>query len=357
MTPEHCSMLLIQQFPRTRITAMAINTRFTETYQVEHPLASAAMAFATLSPRLPVAVCKAGAVGAFAAGPFPPDFIRANVEGIRQQTAGPLNLNFITPFATADHIDLCAELRPEVVSFHWGIPPTDWIVRLQDAGVHVWQQIGTPDAAREAATAGMNAIIVQGAEAGGHCYGKHPLLVLLPAVLDAVADQCLVLAAGGLVDGRGVAAVLAMGADAAMLGTRLLATEESDVADEYKQRIVAAGPNDTVLSSMFGRDMPDFNPMRLIRNKLVDEWHDRIAEIDQLAEQPVIGAMNLAGQAVELQRFSSLLPVAGATGDFDQIPLTAGQGLGGIDSIRPAGRVIQDIAAQAEQSLQQLQVA
>ncbi|MDJ0929390.1 MAG: nitronate monooxygenase [Gammaproteobacteria bacterium] len=333
---------------------MSITTRFTETYRIRHPIACAAMAFATLSPRLPVAVCEAGAVGAFAVGPFPPDFIRANVNGIRRQTEKPFNLNFITPFATADHIELSAALRPEIVSFHWEIPPPEWIQRLQDAGVHVWQQIGTLEAAREAATAGMDAVIVQGAEAGGHCYGKHPLMVLLPAVLDAVAERCLVLAAGGIVDGRGVAAVLAMGADAAMLGTRLLATEESDVADEYKQRIVTAGPGDTVLSSMFGRDLPDFNPMRLIRNTLVNEWHDRVAEIDQLGEQPVIGAMNLAGQAMELHRFSSLLPVAGATGDFEQMPLTAGAGLGGIDSIQPARQVIEDIADQAQRSLQRL---
>jgi NAD(P)H-dependent flavin oxidoreductase YrpB (nitropropane dioxygenase family) len=331
----------------------SIRTRLTDRYGLSHPIACAGMAFVTLSPRLPVAVCEAGALGAFGAGPFPPDFIHANLVAIRKQTSGPLNLNFITSFINDDHIDLAVELRPAVVSFHWALPAPGWIKRLHEAGIDVWHQVGTAADARRAVDAGIDVIVAQGLEAGGHCYGRLPLFVLLPAVIDAVAQDVLVLAAGGIADGRALAGTLAMGADGAIVGTRLMATPEADIADEYKQRIVAAGAEDTVLSSMFGRDMPDFNPMRLIRNGLVNEWHDRVAAIDALGnvEQPVIGAMELGGQPMALRRFSSLLPVAGATGDFDQMPLTAGQGLGVIRAVVPAAQVIADMAADAARAL------
>jgi enoyl-[acyl-carrier protein] reductase II len=332
----------------------AMQTRLTETYGLAHPVASAAMAFATLSPRLPVAVGNAGAFAAFAAGPLPIPFIRENLIAIREQTAGPVNLNFIVNFATDEHINLALELGPRVVSFHWQLPPNEWIWKLHEAGIDVWQQVGTVRDAQAARDLGVDLVIAQGAEAGGHCYGRHPLQELLPAVLGAVAKDVLVLGAGGIADGPAVADVLRLGADGAMVGTALLATPEADVADEYKQAIVNAGDDDTVLSSMFGRDMPDFNPMRLIRNKLVNEWHDRVAEVDALLahEQPVIGSMELVGRRLEMRRFSSLLPVQGATGDFSQMPLTAGRGSGAIHRVEPAGAVVERLARDAEQILE-----
>jgi enoyl-[acyl-carrier protein] reductase II len=330
-----------------------IATRFTAEYGITRPIASAAMAFVTITPALPIAVCRAGALGAYAAGILPLDLIRDALRQIKEATDGPLNLNFITPFASDEHIDLCVEARPAVASFHWGHPARAWIYRLQAAGIKVWEQVGTPDDARRALDDGMDLIIAQGSEAGGHCYGALPTFVATPAIVDA-AEGALVLAAGGIADGRGLAAALALGADGAMVGTRLLATLESDVADEYKQRVVAAGPLDTELSSMFGRDIPDFNPMRVVRNRLVAEWHGREQEIDALPPQPVIGSMMLAGQPIELRRFAGALPIRGATGDFDQMPLTAGQGLGSIAEVLPAGDVIDALVADAAAILENI---
>jgi len=328
----------------------SISTRFTDAYGIRHPIAAAGMTFVTNTPALPVAVCEAGALGAFAAGPFPLDFIRHNLREIRAATNGPLNLNLITVFASEAHIELCLAEKPDVVSFHWGHPNRNWVDSLKAEGIRVWEQVGNPDAAKRAVDDGVELVIAQGSEAGGHCYGELPTFVAVPAIVDAV-DGALVLAAGGIVDGRGLAAALMLGADGVMLGTRLVATSESDVADEYKQRIVAAGPQDTVLSSMFGRDLPQFNPMRVIRNDIVNEWHERLAEIDALPEQPVIGSMSVGGQAFDLQRFASLLPVASATGEFEQMAISAGQGLGAIDGVSPAGETIAYIVAQARKLL------
>ena len=323
-----------------------ISTRFTDEYGIRHPIAAAGMAFVSLTPDLPVAVCEAGALGAFAAGPFPLEFVRANLRKILEATDKPVNLNCITPFATPEHIDLCVEEKPAVVSFHWEHPPREWITRLQEAGIRVWEQVGTPEAARRAVDDGVDLIIAQGSEAGGHCYGHLPLSVVVPAVVDAV-DGTLVLAAGGIVDGRGLAAALALGADGASVGTRLMVTPESDVADEYKERVVQCQGLDTVLSSMFGRHMPDFNPMRVIRNQIVEEWHGRLDEIDQLPRQPSIGTMPLLGQETDIVKLSGMLPVEGATGEFEQMALTAGQGLGGIRQIEPAAQVIETMVSEA----------
>ncbi|MBI2969167.1 MAG: nitronate monooxygenase [Gammaproteobacteria bacterium] len=322
-----------------------IRTRFTERYGLVHPIAAAGMAFVTMSPALAVAVAEAGAMGAFAAGILPPDLVRENLRAIRARTDSPLHLNLITPFATEKHIDLCIDERPEVVSFHWQHPPLTWLSRLHAAGIEVWEQVGSPGAARQALDDGIDLIIAQGSEAGGHCRGELPTFVATPAIIDA-AEGALVLAAGGIVDGRGLAAALALGADGAWVGTRLVATIEADVAPEYKRRIVDAAAGDTVLTSMFGEDRPDFNPMRVLRNGLVREF-ETAGAAGGAGEKPVVGHTTIAGQSLPIRRFSSLIPVRDATGDFEQMALPAGEGVGGVREILAARQVIEEMIDEA----------
>ena len=134
---------------------------------------------------------------------------------------------------------------------------------MRDAGVSIWEQIGTVEAARTALGDGIEVIIAQGWEAGGHNYGGLPTLALVPTVVDAVAPS-LVLGAGGIADGRGAAAALALGADGVWVGSRMVATRESAVHPEHKRRIVAASGEQTVHSSIFGPEWPHFNPMRVV---------------------------------------------------------------------------------------------
>ena len=323
-----------------------LTTRFTQTYDVKHPIVAAGMAFVTLSPRLPVAVSNAGALGSFAAGILPIEVIRENIRAIRQQTSKPLNLNIITLFSSNEHIDLCIEEQVDIVSFNWRHPKRTWIKRLHDAGIKVWEQVGTPDAAKRAVDDGVELIIAQGAEAGGHCYGVLPVFVAVPAIVDAV-DDTMVLAAGGIADGRGLAAALSLGADGVWVGTRLIATEEADVADEYKASVVNAGPTDTRLTSMFGSDMPEFNPMRVIANRIVKEWDSCQDKITQHAREEVVGNMPFMGNEIQRKKFSSLMPVRGSTGDFEQMALPAGQGLNSIKEILPAAEVINRMISEA----------
>jgi enoyl-[acyl-carrier protein] reductase II len=309
------------------------------------PIAQAGMAFVSMTPELAVAVSNAGALGALGVGLLPAPVMTQVIAGIRAGTPGPFNVNFITGVTTDAQVDAACEAAVPVVSFHWGHPPQAWTDRLHTAGVRVFEQVGSVPAARRAAGDGVDVVVAQGLEAGGHNYATLPTFALVPLVVDAVAPT-MVLAAGGIADGRGLAAALMLGADGAWIGTRLVATDESGAHEEYKSRLVAADATATVRTSMFGPETPDFNPMRVLRNRVVDEAPD------PAGERPVIGRANLGGQEVEIRRFANLVPMRGATtGDLDEMPLLAGQGVGLIDAVKSAGSVIGDITAQAVECL------
>lgn len=330
-----------------------LSTRFTAAYGITHPIAAAGMAFVTLTPTLPVAVSRAGALGAFAAGILPLPEIRNQLRSIRAQVQAPLHLNLITPFATEAHIDLCVGEGVNIVSFHWGHPPAGWRSRLRSGGIRIWEQVGSEEEARRAVDEGADLLIAQGMEAGGHCRSRLPTFVCTPAIVDA-AQGTLVLAAGGIVDGRGLAAALALGADGAWIGTRFVASTEADVAPEYKAALVRAGAGDTVLTSRYGRDRPTFNPMRVLRNRLVAEDGGGAVEDAAPEDGSVIGHTVIAGQAIPLKRFASLVPVTGTTGDFGQMALPAGQGVGAVRDIPPARKIIERMVEEAAEILQRL---
>lgn len=331
------------------IVAETLVTRLTQRYGVHLPVASAGLAFVGMSPGLPIAVSKAGAIGAFGVGPLSAAAIAPALSAIRSETSGPININFITIFVTEAHIAACEALRPEIVSFHWGHPQLEWIARLHAAGCRVWEQVGSVSAAMLAQSDGIDLVIVQGSESGGHNYGELPLAMLLPEVRRALGPDMLLLAAGGIVDGGGLLAALAVGADGVWIGTRLVATQEADAAESYKARLVAARGTDTRLTSIFGRDFPVwFNPMRVLENEIVKDWAGRADKVPtDLEAQPLIGAMELAGQPVPIRRFSGMVPMASATGNFEQMALLAGQGVGGVYDIVPVAVAIERMMAEA----------
>ena len=168
-------------------------------------------------------------------------------QGRQSATDGPLNVNFITILANQAQIRTCIDESVSVVSFHWGHPPQNFVARLHDAGIKVWEQVGSVDAAKEAVDSGIDLIIAQGSEAGGHNYGSLPTFVLVPSILEAVAPTP-VLAAGGIATGRQLAAALVLGADGVSIGTRFVASEEAFAHAEYKRCLVEAAGTQTRLS-------------------------------------------------------------------------------------------------------------
>jgi enoyl-[acyl-carrier protein] reductase II len=327
---------------------MMLQTRFTEAYGLATPIAQAGMAFVGMTPGLAVAVSNAGALGSIGVGLMPAEALSKTIAAVRAGTDRPFNINFITIFTGQAHIDAaCADGVP-VVSFHWGHPSRAWIDQLHAAGVRVVEQVGSVEDARRAAGDGVDVVVAQGQEAGGHNFGTLPTFALVPLVADAVAPT-LVLAAGGIADGRGLAAALMLGADGAWVGTRLVASAESEAHDGYKSRLAAAAATDTVRTGIFGPEYPQFNPMRVLRNRVVREWQDRAAEVPtDTSTLPVIGQFDLDGQRVPMRRFSFLVPMRErTTGDLEEMALLAGQGVGLVRDVQPAATIIAEMTAQA----------
>src|SRR5262249_41662460 len=223
------------------------------------------------------------------------------------------------------------------------------------------EQVGSVDGAARARDDGAEVVIAQGYEAGGHNFQGVsgmpglPTFVLLPTLLDAVGNDVMVLGSGGISDGRGVAAALALGADAVWVGTRMVATTEASVHDEHKRRIVAAKGEETVFSSIFGPEWPHFNPMRLQRNRVVAEYNHRLTEVPmERGGLELVGKTVLYGQPMEIRKFSALPPTPQTEADWEEMPWLMGQGVGLVNDIRPAGEVVERMMSEARTILGRL---
>jgi enoyl-[acyl-carrier protein] reductase II len=327
-----------------------LHTRLTEAYGLEAPVISAGMAFIGMPP-LVAAVSNAGGIGTLGASLVPPDGLRALIRTIRTLTTRPFGVNFITQFAEDAHLAVCLEEQVPVVSFFWNEPPRAFMARLRAGGVKVWMQVSSLEEAHEAVECGVDAVIVQGKEAGGHNRSAATTLTLVPAVVDAIAPVP-VIAAGGIADGRGLVAALALGAEAVWMGTRLVASEEAFAHEEYKRRIVAAQAADTVRTTIFGPEWPH-QLTRVIRNLVVSAWSAREDEVVYAAEPTAfIGQTVLGGQTVPMPKFSALLPTPETTGDFEEMLLVAGESAGLVHDIRPAGEIVRDMLAEAREIIE-----
>jgi len=324
------------------------SNRFTRRFGQAHPFAGAGMGFAGMAPELAIAVSRAGGIGALGVGLMPPDELRSKIRAIRAACEAPFNINFLTCFDNNAQIRVCVEERVPIVSFHWGHPSDEHLSLLQNAGVSVWEQVGTVEAGKFAAAGGIEVVIAQGWEAGGHNYGGLGTMALVPAMVDAIGERAMVLAAGGIMDGRGAAAALMLGADGVWVGTRLVASEEAHVHPFHHQAMLKASGSDTVRSSIFGPEMPAFNPMRLLRNRVVNEYTDRLAEVPmERSHLPVIGETVVHGMPHVKRKFDVMLPVPQTTGDFEEMPWLAGQGVGLVREILPAGTIVTRMMSEA----------
>jgi nitronate monooxygenase len=175
-------------------------------------------------------------------------------------------------------------------------------------------------------------------------------MVLVPRVADSVAPTPVV-AAGGIADGRGLAAALALGAEGVVLGTRLLAATECNAHPLYVAKILGASEEDTVRTTLFGHEWPDA-PHRTLRTTFVEQWlSNEKRGSEQRADEPVIGEVTLGGNRVPLRRFGGIPPASDAVGEVESMDFLAGQGVGLVQEIKPAGEIIREVAAQAEDIL------
>jgi NAD(P)H-dependent flavin oxidoreductase YrpB (nitropropane dioxygenase family) len=313
-----------------------LRTRFTELVGVEHPVASAGMGGGATGGELVGAVSEAGGLGVIGASFLSPDETAELVRRARELTAKPIGVNLLL-HATEQRVDEILALEPQVFSTAW--PRDDQelaaiFAKAHDRGCRVMHMVPLTEDAVRAAEAGADVIVAQGNEGGGHI-GELASSVIVRQVVKAVAPVP-VLAAGGFVDGAGLAAALALGADGVLLGTRFLATDEAPVEQAYKDAIVASDGTDTVRTtlsdSLSGRDWPGAW-VRLRRTRFVEQWLGREPELRRRREQ-------LWQQVVDFQESNA-----------DDGLMWMGQSAGLIDSIRPAGEVVREIVAEAEEIL------
>ncbi len=208
-----------------------LHTPVCQNLGIRYPIFSVGMA----GPPLTAAVSNAGGCGVLGMGGLPAPFIREQIQQVRALTTQPFGVNIILPLLQEGQIETClAEAVPLLVLF-WG-DPEPYVKEAHRVGTKVFLQVGSVEEAVTAVTAGVDGVIAQGIEAGGHVKSTTALSTLIPAVAEAVGPVP-VIAAGGIATGRGVAAAFTLGAQAVSMGTRFVASAESQVAQAYKQRI------------------------------------------------------------------------------------------------------------------------
>ena len=316
-------------------------------YQLRVPIACAGMSFVG-GPALAAAVTLGGGIGSLGTGYLTPDQLRARIRSVRAITTGVLGVNF-TVFHSAEHLDVCVQEAIPIVSFHWEIPPAEVIKRLHGAGIDVWQQIGNAAMAAEAVAAGVDAIVAQGSEAGGHQRGELPIFALVPEVRSTIPASVPILAAGGISTGSALAAALVLGADGGYVGTRFVASTEADAHQRWKEALVESVASDTLLTSTFGPDYPDFNPMRVLRNSATARSTPPLG-----IHRALVGELVLGETRLNLLAHDFFPPTAESSGDFDELPLLAGQGVGGITDIASVAEIILRMMREARDGLGRL---
>ena len=318
---------------------------------IEYPIIAAPMGPDLSGPELVAAVSTAGGLGLLQAQLCAPPLFREEIQRIRTLTDEPFGVNLLLHFPIEDQVAVCLDERVPVLSLFWG-DPTPYVKRAHAAGVKVLHQVGSVSDAQRAAAAGVDVIIAQGVEAGGHVAGEVSTLALVPRVVDAVAPRS-VAAAGGIGDARGLVAVLALGAQAAVLGTRFLASSESRAHPHYKQKVLEACEADTVRTILFGHGWPNA-PHRTLRTAFVRQWLGKEERgQESRPDEPVVGQTVIGGKAMPVLRFMGFPPNSDASGDIDSMDLLAGQSAGLIREVRPAGEIVSELVDEAQRIISQ----
>ncbi|SMC71781.1 NAD(P)H-dependent flavin oxidoreductase [Kibdelosporangium aridum] len=233
---------------------MTLRTAFCDLVGIDLPVVQAPIGGPS-RPALAAAVSNAGGLGVQAVSWDRPDQLERRLAKTRELTSKPFGINVVLEWPQHDRVAQCLAAGVRVISTFWGDPAPYTDMIHQAGAIHI-HTVGSAAEARDAVAAGVDVIVAQGWEAGGHVRGEVSTLALVPAVADAVAPVP-VLAAGGIADGRGLAAVLALGADAAWIGTRFLLADEAATGPAYRDALITAAETDTAHGIVFDKGWPD----------------------------------------------------------------------------------------------------
>jgi NAD(P)H-dependent flavin oxidoreductase YrpB (nitropropane dioxygenase family) len=311
---------------------------------VQAPVGSAA------GPELVAAVSEAGGLGMLALTWHAPEQARRSIRRTQELTTRPFGANLVLDFPVDDLLTVCPDEGVPTTSTFWG-DPSRMTARIRGAGALHLHTVGEVAEAVHAVAGGVDVVVAQGWEAGGHVRGGTTTLALVPAVVDAVGPIPVV-AAGGIADGRGIAAVLALGAQGAILGTRFVATTEAVTHEVYRQHLVTATGVEAVYTRCFDGGWPHA-PHRALRNATLRGWEaaGEPAAPHRPGEGDVV-AVDAAGQ--HHCRYEDQIPLPGMTGDLGDMALYAGQSVNLVHEVVPAARLIHDMAAQAATTVELL---
>jgi NAD(P)H-dependent flavin oxidoreductase YrpB (nitropropane dioxygenase family) len=327
-----------------------MRTALCERVGIELPIIQAPMGGAA-GPALAAAVSNAGGLGMLALSRADIEIVRTRIRETRALTSRPFGVNLILEFPQEERLAVCLDQGVAVISFFWR-DPASLVPRAKAGGAIVLHTVGSADEAKRAVDCGVDIVVAQGWEAGGHVRGMVATMPLVPIVVDAIKPTPVV-AAGGIADGRGLAAALALGAAGAWIGTRFLASPEATIHSRYRELLLRASESDTVyLDNLFDVRWPNA-PHRVLRNKTVETWEaaGRAASGQRPGEGEVIATSRSSGPIV---RYQSYTPGADAEGDIDALSLWAGQGVGLVSKVQPAGDIVREIAGEARLILRRL---
>ena len=316
-----------------------MRTRITELFDIEYPVMLAGMGGVSYH-ELVAAVSEAGGIGTFGASTMRDGELAREITALKTLTQKPFGVDLLT--ALPQHLE--QGIRDVIAGgariFVAGLGvPRDAIDLLHSHNILVGSMCGKVRHAVSAVASGCDFVVAQGTEAGGHT-GLVATMALVPQVVDAVSAQVPVVAAGGLFDGRGLAACLALGADAVWIGTRFIATPEARAVNGYKEALVASREDDTVISRSYTG-----KPCRVVRNEWTNHYEEHPEDIKTFPLQAIASSQ---------ANVNHLGYPSGTDVDTSREFYPAGQGAGAVSELIPAGKLVWDIVAQAEEILQKL---
>ena len=340
----------------------SLHTPLCDLLGIEYPILSAGIGSAA-GPDLVSAVSNAGGLGVLGVSGMEPEQIRRLIGRTRELTEQPFGVNLIIgedgsdlaeedQQLLRDEVAAAADERVAAIVLFWG-NPAPYVEVAHRSGANVLIQVGSVEEAKAAARAGVDAVIAQGVEAGGHVKGTTPIWDFVPPALQAI-DPVPVLASGGIGDGAGLARALRLGAQGVSLGTRFVASDEAWLHPAYKQRIVEATAEDTVLNELYDLWWPGA-PHRTLRNKTLEEWE--AAGCPPAGQRPgegtSIGKLGIStGEMIDSPRYAGAgTPKPDFEVDLEYAPLWAGESVDVVNDILPAGEIVRRLARQAERAL------
>ena len=318
---------------------MAIQTRLTQLLKMQHPIMLAGMGGVSYA-EVCAAMCNAGGYGVLGMAGTTPDFIAGQMKKVRELTDRPFGVDLLAASPESLEASVDVIINGGADSFVAGLGvPMPIMGRLKKAGLKVMVVGGAVKHAIKAEEAGCDAVILQGGEGGGHT----GLVGTLPLVAQAVeAVKIPVVAAGGIYDGRGLAAALALGADGVWMGTRFIASAEAHAANMYKQAVVEAGDTDTTRTRCYSG-----KPMRCRTNDYINDWESRPEDIKPFPFQAIhshqTGVIGGIGGITDESRLS-----------MDKSCFAMGQSAGGVREVKPVAEIVADIMQGAEAAIERM---